>query len=140
VAIARQQFQDQYFRFSIWIILATIPIGIAGLFAAKLLNTCHSPVRSITVIGWACVAMALLLAIAEIYARHRRKIGEANFTDAIMVGLAQTGALIPGVSRSGSTLTAALALGFKRDEAARLSFLIGLPAIALAGLKELWEL
>ena len=139
-ATARRQFQDQYFRFSIRIVLATIPIGIAGLLAAKLLNTCHSPVRSITVIGWACVAMALLLAIAEIYARHRRKIGEANFTDAIMVGLAQTGALIPGVSRSGSTLTAALALGFKRDEAARLSFLLGLPAIALAGFKELWEL
>jgi undecaprenyl-diphosphatase len=56
------------------------------------------------------------------------------------VGLAQTGALIPGVSRSGSTLTAALMLGFQRDEAARLSFLLGLPAIALAGLKELWEL
>jgi undecaprenyl pyrophosphate phosphatase UppP len=76
----------------------------------------------------------------QCYARHRRKIGEANFTDAIMVGLAQTGALIPGVSRSGSTLTAALALGFRRDEAARLSFLLGLPAIALAGFKELWEL
>ena len=140
VAMAQRQFQDRYFRFSMWIILATIPIGIAGLLVAKLLNTCHSSVRSITVIGWACVAMALLLAIAEIYARHRRKIDEANFTDAILVGLAQTGALIPGVSRSGSTLTAALALGFQRDEAARLSFLLGLPAIALAGLKELWEL
>ena len=56
------------------------------------------------------------------------------------MGIAQVGALIPGVSRSGSTLTAALMLGFKRDEAARLSFLLGLPAIALAGLKELWEL
>jgi undecaprenyl-diphosphatase len=139
-AMARQQFDDRYFRFSMWIILATIPIGIAGLLAAKLLNTCNSPVRSITVIGWACVAMALLLAIVEIYARHRRKIEQANFTDAIIVGLAQAGALIPGVSRSGSTLTAALALGFKRDEAARLSFLLGLPAIALAGFKELWEL
>jgi undecaprenyl-diphosphatase len=58
----------------------------------------------------------------------------------MMVGIAQIGALIPGVSRSGSTLTAALALGFKRDEAARFSFLLGLPAIALAGFKELWEL
>jgi undecaprenyl-diphosphatase len=140
VAIAHRQFQDRYFRFSIWIILATIPIGIAGLLAAKLLNTCQSPVRSITIIGWACVAMALLLAIAEIYARHRRTIDQAYLTDALLIGLAQTGALIPGVSRSGSTLTAALALGFKRDEAARLSFLLGLPAIALAGLKELWEL
>jgi undecaprenyl-diphosphatase len=140
VAMAHRRFQDRYFRFSMWIILATIPIGIAGLLAAKLLNACHSPVRSITIIGWACVAMALLLAVAEIYARHRRTVAEANFTDAIMVGLAQTGALIPGVSRSGSTLTAALALGFQRDEAARLSFLLGLPAIALAGFKELWEL
>jgi undecaprenyl-diphosphatase len=60
--------------------------------------------------------------------------------DALLVGIAQVGALIPGVSRSGSTLTAALALGFQRDEAARFSFLLGLPAIALAGLKELWEL
>ena len=93
-----------------------------------------------TVIGWACVAMALLLAIAEIYARHRRTIDKASFVDAMLVGLAQVGALIPGVSLSGSTLTAALALGFKRYEAARLSFLLGLPAIALAGLKELWEL
>ena len=54
--------------------------------------------------------------------------------------VAQVGALLPGVSRSGSTLTAALALGYKREEAARFSFLIGLPAIAAAGLKEMWEL
>ena len=139
-AIGRGHFEDRHLRFSIWIVLATIPIGIAGLLASKLLNTCNSPVRSITVIGWACVAMALLLGIAEIYAQHRRTIDRASFSDAMLVGLAQVGALIPGVSRSGSTLTAALALGFKRDEAARLSFLLGLPAITLAGLKELSEL
>ena len=120
--------------------LATIPIGIAGLLASKLLNTCNSPVRAVTVIGWACVVMALLLAVAEIFTRHRRTVAKARFTDAMLVGLAQVGALILGVSRSGATLTAALALGSKRDEAARLSFLLGLPAIALAGLKELWEL
>jgi undecaprenyl-diphosphatase len=84
--------------------------------------------------------MALLLGVAEIWARHNRTIDKASFADVMFVGLAQVGALIPGVSRSGSTLTAALALGFKRDEAARLSFLLGLPAIALAGLKEVWEL
>src|ERR1700730_1606129 len=139
-ALARGQFEDRYVRFVMWIVFATIPIGIAGLLASKLLNTCNSPVRGIIVIGWACVAMALLLGIAEAYARHRRTIGEVHFTDAMLVGLAQVGALIPGVSRSGSTLTAALALGFKRDEAARLSFLLGLPAIALAGLKEMGEL
>ena len=139
-AIAGGQFQDRYLRFCLWIVLATIPIGVAGLLLAKLLNTCTSPLRSISVIGWACVAMAVLLGIAELSARHRRTIDKATFVDAMLVGLAQVGALIPGVSRSGSTLTAALALGFKRDEAARLSFLLGLPAIALAGLKEMWEL
>jgi undecaprenyl-diphosphatase len=64
----------------------------------------------------------------------------STFWDALLIGIAQVGALIPGVSRSGSTLTAALALGFRREEAARFSFLLGLPAIALAGAKELWEL
>ena len=139
-AIARGQFHDRDLRFTLWIFLATIPIGIAGLLLAKLLNTCNSPLRDVRVIGWACVVMALLLGFAEIRARHRRTIEDASFVDAMLIGIAQIGALIPGVSRSGSTLTAALALGFKRDEAARLSFLLGLPAIALAGFKEIWEL
>ncbi|MFZ0775746.1 MAG: undecaprenyl-diphosphate phosphatase [Xanthobacteraceae bacterium] len=139
-AALRGNFRDRSFQFALWIVLATIPIGIAGLALAKVLNTCNSPLRAISVIGWACIAMAVLLAIAEIWARHRRTIEKATTVDALVVGLAQTGALIPGVSRSGSTLTAALMLGFKRDEAARLSFLLGLPAIALAGFKELWEL
>jgi undecaprenyl-diphosphatase len=139
-AAARGKFRDRYFQFALWIVVATIPIGIAGLALAKILNSCNSPLRAVGVIGWACVAMAALLALAELCARHRRTIENATMLDAILVGVAQVGALIPGVSRSGSTLTAALALGFKREEAARLSFLLGLPAIALAGLKELWEL
>lgn len=139
-ALAQRQFGDRSLRFVIWILLATIPIGVAGLLSSKILNACDSPVRSVTVIGWACVVMAVLLALAELLARHRRTVDQARFSDAMLVGLAQIGALIPGVSRSGSTLTAALALGFRREEAARLSFLLGLPAIALAGLKELWEL
>ena len=139
-AAAHGKFRDRYFQFALWIVLATVPIVIAGLALAKTLNTCGSPLRAVSVIGWACVAMGLLLAIAEISASHRRTIENASLRDAILVGLAQAGALIPGVSRSGSTLTAALMLGFERDEAARLSFLLGLPAIALAGLRELWEL
>ena len=139
-AIAHGQFRDRDLRFSLWIVLATVPIGIAGLSLANELNACHSPFRNISVIGSACIVMALLLGVAEVRARHRRTIDNASFIDAMLVGIAQVGALIPGVSRSGSTLTAALGLGFKRDEAARLSFLLGLPAIALAGLKEMWEL
>ena len=139
-AVTNRQFDNQYFRLSVGIVLATIPIVIAGWALAGVLNECHSPLRSLSVIGWACIVMATLLALAELYARHQRTIANASLTDAITVGIAQAGALIPGVSRSGSTLTAALALGFRRDEAARFSFLVGLPAIALAGFKELWEL
>jgi len=139
-AVTNRRFDNQDFRLSVGIVLATIPIVIAGWALAGVLNTCHSPLRSLSVIGWACIVMAILLALAELYARHQRTVANASLADAIMVGIAQAGALIPGVSRSGSTLTAALALGFKRDEAARFSFLVGLPAIALAGFKELWEL
>lgn len=139
-AVTNRQFDNQHFRLSVGIVLATIPIVIAGWALAGVLNKCHSPLRSLSVIGWACIVMAILLALAELYARHQRTVANASLTDAITVGIAQAGALIPGVSRSGSTLTAALALGFKRDEAARFSFLVGLPAIALAGFRELWEL
>ncbi|TPJ10854.1 undecaprenyl-diphosphate phosphatase [Mesorhizobium sp. B2-7-3] len=139
-ALTRRDFADRHFQLASWIVLATIPIVIAGVVLSGVLNTCNSPLRSLSVIGWACIGMAILLALAEIFARHKRTIGEASLADALLVGVAQVGALIPGVSRSGSTLTAALGLGFKRAEAARFSFLLGLPAIALAGLKELWEL
>jgi undecaprenyl-diphosphatase len=107
---------------------------------APVLNACHSPLRSLTVIAIACVVMSGLLALAEIYSRHKRTLDHATLKDAMIIGLAQIGALIPGVSRSGATLTAALFLDFKRAEAARFSFLLGVPAIAGAGAKELWEL
>jgi undecaprenyl-diphosphatase len=139
-ALARRDFNDRWLRFAVGIVIATIPIGIAGLALSKLLNTCSSPLRGLSVIGVACLVMAALLAIAEAAARHRRTTDQVTLMDCLIVGIAQVGALIPGVSRSGSTLTAALFLGFKREEAARLSFLLGLPAIALAGLKELYEL
>jgi undecaprenyl-diphosphatase len=139
-AIRTRNFDNQSFRLAVAIVLATIPIGIAGLALSSLLNTCNSPLRSLTVIGISSLAMAALLAAAEFSCRHLRSMQEMRLRDALIVGVAQVGALIPGVSRSGSTLTAALFLNLKRDEAARFSFLLGLPAIALAGLKELWVL
>lgn len=139
-AVAARRFDDAQLRLTAWIGLATVPIAIAGLLLAPILNACNSPLRSISAIGVACLVMALLLGLAEVRARHARTVADASVVDALLVGLAQVGALIPGVSRSGSTLTAALGLGFKREEAARFSFLIGIPAIALTGLKEFWEL
>ena len=139
-AIQQRDYQNDALRLTIAIVLATVPIGIAGLALSSTLNACGSPLRSLTVIGVACVVMALLLAVAELSCGHRRTMEKMRLRDAIIVGIAQIGALVPGVSRSGSTLTAALFLNFKREEAARFSFLLGLPAIALAGLKELWVL
>ncbi|MGQ0446431.1 MAG: undecaprenyl-diphosphatase UppP [Beijerinckiaceae bacterium] len=139
-AIRRRDLDDWNFRFAVWIVLATLPIAIAGQLLSPILNACHSPLRSLTVIAIACVVMAALLALAEIYSRHKRTLDHATLKDAMIIGFAQMGALIPGVSRSGATLTAALFLDLKRAEAARFSFLLGLPAIAAAGAKEFWEL
>jgi undecaprenyl-diphosphatase len=139
-ALVRRDFSDHELRLACGIMIGTIPIGLAGLALAKTLNTCGSPLRGLWVVGAACILMGLLLALAELLARHQRSFERAGLLDCLLVGIAQVGALIPGVSRSGATLTAALFLGFRRAEAARFSFLLGLPAIALAGRKELAEL
>jgi len=128
------------FRLGAAILLATIPIVIAGSLLAKVLNQCGSPLRAPMVVGAACLAMALLMGWAELTARHTRRGDRLTYWDAILIGIAQVGALIPGVSRSGSTFTGALFLGFRREDAARVSFLLGIPAILLAGLREIWAL
>jgi undecaprenyl-diphosphatase len=140
LAVMKRDFKDPNFRFALGVTLATIPVVVFGLALSGLLNQCNSPLRSLEVIGTASIVMALLLAAAEIGARHVRVVEQSTLRDHLLIGLAQAGALIPGVSRSGSTLTAAMFLGFKREEAARFSFLLGLPAITLAGVKELWVL
>jgi undecaprenyl-diphosphatase len=139
-ALKRRDLDDGSLRFSIGIVIATVPIVIAGVLLSKLLNACESPLRGLQVIGISCIVMGVLLALAQLYCNHKRTIDKANMLDFIIVGLAQVGALIPGVSRSGSTLTAAMFRDFDPDEAARFSFLIGLPAIFAAGVKELFEL
>jgi undecaprenyl-diphosphatase len=139
-AAARLDFRDWNFRFAFGIVMATIPIVLFGVLLAPVLNACNSPLRGLVVIGLACLVMAGLLALAERYSTHMRTMDHVTLKDALIVGLAQAGALIPGISRSGSTLTAALFLNLDREEAARYSFLLGIPAIAGAGLKELYEL
>ncbi len=139
-AIGRRDFGDWNLRFSIWILIATLPIIVFGALLAPVLNACNSPLRTLDVIGISCIVMAALLALAEVYSRHKRTFDHINLKDVLIVGFAQAGALIPGVSRSGSTLTAALFRDLMRTEAARFSFLLGIPAIAAAGFKELYEL
>jgi undecaprenyl-diphosphatase len=139
-AIARFDFRDWNFRFALGIVLGTVPIVFFGILLSPVLNACNSPLRGLVVIGLASLVMSGLLALAERYTNHLRTMDHVMLKDALIVGLAQAGALIPGVSRSGSTLTAALFLNLNREEAARYSFLLGVPAIALAGIKELYEL
>jgi undecaprenyl-diphosphatase len=143
-AARERRWNDHSLRMTVGILLGTIPIGIAGLALQKTLNSCGSPLRSLTVVGWACIVMGVLLALAERYGQQRtgakREWSALTLRDCLYVGVAQAFALIPGVSRSGSTLTAGLALGMERATAAWFSFLLGLPAIVLAGLFELVSL
>ena len=93
--------------------------------------------RSLWVISVALIVVALALAFVERSARHSRDFDDIRLRDAMIIGCAQALALVPGVSRSGITLVAALAIGLRRDAAARFSFLLGVPAIAAAGIFEL---
>ncbi len=116
------------------IVLGTIPIGIAGVLLKKHIE---GPLRSLWVIAGALAVVGAIMWIADRRAKHVRTVGELGWKDAALIGAAQMCALVPGVSRSGSTMSAALLLGMRRDDAARFSFLLGIPAIGAAGVFEL---
>jgi undecaprenyl-diphosphatase len=137
-AFRHGQWSDPSARLGVAIALGTVPILLAGL-AMKILVPDYetSGLRSMASIGVVSIVMALLLALAELIGSRRRLLDQVAPRDGILVGLAQALALVPGVSRSGSTLTASLFDGWQRPAAARFSFLLGIPAITLAGLVEL---
>lgn len=140
-AAAARKFTSPDFRLGLGIILGTVPIVLGGL-AIKVLvpDYDNSPLRSTVAIAITSIVMALLLGLAELWGRRQRGFDQLGMGDGIGIGLAQALALIPGVSRSGSTLTAGLFMGLERDTAAKFSFLLGTPAILLAGLVELKSL
>ena len=113
------------------IILGTIPAGIAGLLFNHLVE---SHLRSTLVIAITTIVFGLLLGVADRRGSRRNSLADLNWRGALWIGLAQALALIPGTSRSGITMTAALALGFDRVAAARFSFLLSIPIITLSGL------
>jgi undecaprenyl-diphosphatase len=122
------------FRLGVYIIIGTIPIGIFGLIFKDQIET---GARDLTLIGCTLIVLGLLLLAAEKAGSHTRTLDSFTARDGIIVGLAQACALVPGVSRSGATLTGAMFLGFKRVDAARYSFLLSVPAVVLSGLFEL---
>ncbi len=139
-AIARKDYMSKSFRLVLGLIVGTIPIAIAGLLFKKTLNAYNSPFRTLVTIGLASIVMSLLLAVAEKWGTRKRNFEQLTLIDGVLVGISQAFALVPGVSRSGSTITAALFLQMERETAAKFSFLLGLPAIILAGALEIAEL
>jgi len=119
------------------LVLGTVPICILGLLLKPLIE---GGLRSLYVVASSLIALALVLWGAERWASHRRVLTEVTFRDALVVGGWQALALVPGSSRSGTTLTGGLLLGLKREDAARFSFLLSIPATGLAGLFELKHL
>jgi undecaprenyl-diphosphatase len=116
------------------IVLGTIPAAVAG----KLLEHQIEALGNWVIAG-SLVVLGLILLAAERWARHARAMDEVGTRDAIVIGMAQALALVPGSSRSGTTLTAGMALGFTREAAARFSFLLSVPIILAAGAYKLWK-
>ncbi len=124
-------------RLAGFIIAATIPTGLAGLAFNALVG---DSLRRLLVIALANIVFALVLWWTDRSAGNRSKgVDDLRLRDAVLVGCAQSLALIPGTSRSGITMTAALAMGYSRQAAARFSFLLAVPLIALAGLLKGYE-
>jgi undecaprenyl-diphosphatase len=117
-----------------FIILGTIPVGLLGL-AFK--NQIEDGARSLYLIGSALILFSFVMLYADRVSKNRRELGELDARDGIFIGLAQALALIPGVSRSGATISAGLLRDFDRAAAARYSFLLSVPAVVLSGLFEL---
>jgi undecaprenyl-diphosphatase len=109
-----------------YVIIGTIPIGIAGLAFKSSIET---TARNLWLVAATLIVMGILLGLADRFARHTKSEADINTKNAVLFGLGQALALIPGVSRSGATITAGLAMGFKRDVAARYSFLLAIPAV-----------
>ena len=120
-------------RMVMLIAMASVPGALAGFFGQELVETY---LRSPLVIAFTLITLALVLVVAERTGRRERDLNSLTWTDAIVVGLAQATALVPGVSRSGVTITAALFCGVTREAAARFSFLLSTPIIAGAVLKQ----
>ena len=140
-AIRTSDYDSQDFKLAIGITVGTIPIIILGLLL-KIFEPAfyENTLRSMPSIAIVSIVMALMLALAESVGNQKRNFKDLTVKDGIIVGLAQALAIIPGVSRSGSTMTAGLFDNLDRATAARFSFLLGIPAILASGLVELREL
>jgi undecaprenyl-diphosphatase len=133
----RRKFSEQNLNSKLgWlVIIGTIPVVIIGLAFEDIIEGALT--KNLYVIAFSLIGLAILLAIAEKAASFKKEMNNISIKDSILIGIAQAFALIPGSSRSGTTITGGLFLGLKRDVAARFSFLLSIPAVLASGLFEL---
>ena len=125
----------EYAKLGWLVIIGTLPVAVVGLLFRHQIEGMLT--KDLRIIAGSLIGLAVLLTLAEITGKQQRDMRHLRIADAIVVGFAQVLALIPGSSRSGSTITGGLFSGLKRETAARFSFLLSIPAIAASGLLEL---
>jgi undecaprenyl-diphosphatase len=125
-------------RMGWYIILGTLPVATFGLAFKKIIE--GNLTKSFAVIGTSLIVLALILWLAEKIGSRTKEMKSATWLDSLIVGFAQSLALIPGSSRSGTTITAGLFLGITREDAARFSFLLSIPAVFASGMLELYQM
>ncbi|MBT8077272.1 MAG: undecaprenyl-diphosphate phosphatase [Gammaproteobacteria bacterium] len=137
IAVLTGKLEQPESRLALALGVGTIPAGLAGLmFAGWIAANLRSPFVVIATLA----GYAILMALADRYGARERQMSGITLKDVAVIGVAQALALIPGTSRSGATITAGLALGFRREDAARFSFLLSIPIILLATMYEGWKL
>ena len=119
------------------IIIGTIPVVIIGLAFKDAIEGALT--KNLYVISASLIVLALILALAEKVAKFRKDVDNITIFDSVIIGIAQALSLIPGSSRSGTTITAGLFVGLKREAAARFSFLLSVPAVLASGVLQLYE-
>ena len=119
------------------IIIGTIPVVIIGLSFKHVIE--GTLTKNLYVIAGSLIGLAIILALAEMVAKFKKEMKDLNIIDALIIGIAQCFALIPGSSRSGTTITGGLFVGLNREAAARFSFLLSIPAVLASGLLEFYE-
>ncbi|MEV6376792.1 undecaprenyl-diphosphate phosphatase [Micromonospora sp. WP24] len=124
------------YRMAWYVIVGTIPIGIFGFLFKDQIRTAG---RNLWLVATTLIVFAFVLAFAEYWGRQTRSLENFRMRDGVVMGFAQAMALIPGVSRSGGTLTAGLLLNLTRETAARYSFLLAIPAVVLSGVFSLGD-
>ena len=128
---------DPHARLGWFIILGTLPIGFLGLALQDPIETAF---RDLRILAVTLIVFGLILGVADRVASNRIPLDQLRSKDAIAMGFAQALALIPGVSRSGGTISAGLLLGYRREDAARFSFLLAVPAVLASGALELTKI